>query len=207
MFRVQKHLTLILPLLLLFAALLWCWTDPGSIIDRQRRSVFDYYQRLAPRAYQNAPVRIVDIDDASLAHVGQWPWPRSAVAAMVGRLSASGASVIVFDIVFAEPDRTSPSQILNIWSADGVPVDAMRQALSAVPDHDALLAKAIHDAGNVVTGFGLTDGAGGGKPVVRSGFASLGDDPLPFIPNYSGAVDSLPNLEAAAAGNGSVSFS
>ena len=207
MFRVQKHLTLILPLLVMLAALVWCWTDPGSIIDRQRRSVFDYYQRLAPRTYQDAPVRIVDIDDASLATVGQWPWPRSAVAAMVGRLSASGASAIVFDIVFAEPDRTSPAQILNIWSADGVPVDAMRKSLAAVPDHDALLAKAIHDAGNVVTGFGLSNEPGGHKPVLRSGFASLGDDPLPFIPDYAGAIDSLPILEAAASGNGSVSFS
>ncbi len=207
MFRVRMSLTLILPLLLLLAALMWCWTDPGNIIDRQRRSVFDYYQRLAPRAYQNAPVRIVDIDDASLAQVGQWPWPRSAVAAMVGRLSQAGASAIVFDIVFAEPDRTSPSQALAIWAADGVPVDALRHSLSGVPDHDALLAKAIHDAGNVVTGFGLTDAAGGRKPVLRSGFASLGDDPRPFIPDYAGAVDSLPILERAAAGNGSVSFS
>jgi adenylate cyclase len=207
MFRVQNPLTLIVPLLVLLAALVWCWTDPGSIIDRQRRSVFDYYQRLAPRTYQDAPVRIVDIDDASLAAVGQWPWPRSAVAALVGRLSASGASAIVFDVVFAEPDRTSPTQILNIWSADGVAVDTMRKSLSAVPDHDALLAKAIRDAGNVVTGFGLSNEPGGRKPLLRTGFASLGDDPLPFIPDYAGAIDSLPILEAAAAGNGSVSFS
>src|SRR5438045_6948195 len=82
---------LLAPLLLLLGALLWSWFDPGNIIDRQRRSVFDYYQRLAPRTYQDTPVRIVDIDDASLARVGQWPWPRSAVAAMVSRLAASGA--------------------------------------------------------------------------------------------------------------------
>ena len=207
MFRVRMSLALIVPLLLLVAALLWSWTDPGSIIDRQRRSVFDYYQRLAPRAYQNAPVRIVDIDDASLARVGQWPWPRSAVAAMVGRLSQAGASAIVFDAIFAEPDRSSPSQVLAIWAADGVPIDALRHSLSGVPDHDTLLASAIHDAGNVVTGFGLTDEAGGRKPLVHSGFASLGDDPRPFVPDYAGAVDGLPMFEAAAAGNGSVSFS
>ncbi|MGD0866844.1 MAG: CHASE2 domain-containing protein [Rhizomicrobium sp.] len=206
MFRVRLSLTLILQLALLVAALLWCWVDPGSIIDRQRRSVFDYYQRLAPRTYQKAPVRIVDIDDASLTQIGQWPWPRSAVAAMIGRLSQSGASAIVFDIVFAEPDRTSPAQILNIWTADGVPVDALRKTLSAVPDHDALLAKAIQDAGNVVTGFALTNAAGGREPAVRSGFATLGDDPLPFIPDYAGAVDNLPAIESAAAGNGSISF-
>ncbi|MGD0143303.1 MAG: adenylate/guanylate cyclase domain-containing protein [Rhizomicrobium sp.] len=202
----RTSLMLILQLLLLLTALLWCWIDPGNIIDRQRRDVFDYYQRLAPRTYQNAPVRIVDIDDASLAQVGQWPWPRSAVAAMVGRLSAAGAAAIVFDIVFAEPDRTSPSQILTIWAADGAPVASLRQTLSAIPDHDALLAKAMHDAGNVVTGFALTGSADGRKPLVRSGFATLGDDPIPFIPDYAGAVNNLPAIEAAAAGNGSISF-
>jgi adenylate cyclase len=192
-----------LPLLI---ALAWCWFDPGEIIAHQRRSVFDYYQRLAPRAWQDTPVRIVDIDDASLTQLGQWPWPRSQVAAMVARLSASGAATIVFDIVFAEPDRTSPAQSLALWSANGAPVATLQKAISALPDHDVLLAKAIHDAGNVVTGFALTDGAQGHPPILRAGFATLGDDPLPFVPGFKGAVTSLPVLEKEVAGNGSVTF-
>ncbi len=192
--------------MLLLAALLWCWFDPGSIIARQRRAVFDYYQRIAPRAYQDAPVRIIDIDDASLARIGQWPWPRSAVAAMVERLAASGAAAIAFDIVFAEPDRTSPAQVLSIWTAGGAPEAPLRQALSALPDHDALLAKAIGDAGNVVSGFALTDTGAGRKPLARAGFAMLGDDAHAFVPDFSGSVVNLPIIEAAAAGNGSISF-
>jgi adenylate cyclase len=194
------------PLLLLVGALLWSWFDPGNIIDRQRRSVFDYYQRLAPRTYQETPVRIVDIDDASLARVGQWPWPRSAVAAMVSRLAASGARAIAFDIVFAEPDRTSPSQTLAVWAADGVAVGPLQKSLATVPDHDALLAAAFHDAGNVVTGFALTGTPEGRTPVVRTGFASLGDEPGGFVPDYAGLVNNLPALEAQSAGNGSISF-
>ena len=206
MLRARLSLTLMTQLLLLLVALLGCWFDPGNIIERQRRSVFDYYQRLEPRPCQNAPVRIVDIDDASLARVGQWPWPRSAIAAMVSRLSAAGAAAIVFDIIFAEPDRTSPSQVLAIWAADGVSVEALRHSLSGVPDHDALLAKAIHDAGNVVTGFALTGAMKGRAPAVRSGFATLGDSPLPYIVDYTGTVTNLPAIEASAAGHGSISF-
>ena len=37
---------------------------------------FDTFQRLHPREFQNAPVRIVDIDEESLRRYGQWPWPR-----------------------------------------------------------------------------------------------------------------------------------
>jgi adenylate cyclase len=42
-----------------------------------RLIAFDYYQRLDPQPYDpNLPVRIVDIDEKSLAMFGQWPWPR-----------------------------------------------------------------------------------------------------------------------------------
>ena len=62
---------------LVFAAVvaLRAW-DPLPI-QQVRFLVFDTYQRIDPRPYDpNAPVRIVDIDNASLARVGQWPWPR-----------------------------------------------------------------------------------------------------------------------------------
>jgi len=199
-------LTLLAQLLLLLLALIWCWFDPGNSIARQRTSVFDYYQWLKPRAYQDAPVRIVDVDDASLARVGQWPWPRNIMATMVRRLHDSGAAAIVFDIVFAEPDRTSPAQVLATWAADGAQVESLRHTYANLPDHDALLANAIKDAGNVVTGFALTGVTGGRPPAVRSGFATLGDDPRPFVSDFSGSVADLPAIEAAAKGNGSISL-
>jgi adenylate cyclase len=77
-----------------------------------RNAYFDYLQRLAPREYTPLPVLIVDVDDASLSKLGQWPWPRDRLAAMVDRLSEMGAAVIVFDILFSEADRLSP----RIWS-------------------------------------------------------------------------------------------
>src|SRR5712671_1396933 len=67
--------------------------------------VFDWYQRLDPREWSpQSPVRIVSIDDESLARIGQWPWPRTTVAALVARLGQLGAAVVAVDIVFAEPD-------------------------------------------------------------------------------------------------------
>ena len=44
-----------------------------------RYIVFDGYQRFAPAPRPDAfPVRIVDIDEDSLLHLGQWPWPRAS---------------------------------------------------------------------------------------------------------------------------------
>src|SRR5579863_4983822 len=77
--------------------------------------VFDQFQRFKPRPYQSAPVRILDIDDESLARVGQWPWPRTRVAQLVDRLRQLGAKSIAFDVVFAESDRTSPATVVRSW--------------------------------------------------------------------------------------------
>ncbi len=58
-----------------------------------------------PRTEAGAPVAVVDIDEASIAELGQWPWPRTTLAQLVDRLGQAGAATIAFDIVFPEPDR------------------------------------------------------------------------------------------------------
>jgi hypothetical protein len=86
--------------------------EPAPVQELHLR-VFDVFQRLSPRSYTDVPVRIVDVDDASLERIGQWPWPRSEVGALVNGLFEMGAAVVVFDAVFAEPDRTSPLRLLD----------------------------------------------------------------------------------------------
>ena len=113
----RRQLPVVVPALVLAAAFLLRVFNPGGIISDQQRTVFDYYQRFAPRVYEDAPVKIVDIDDESLAKLGQWPWPRTLLAQLVANLANAGAAVIAFDAVFAEPDRTSPANVLPIWSA------------------------------------------------------------------------------------------
>jgi adenylate cyclase len=174
---------------------------PPAVQDAQLRT-FDAFQRLAPRAYRPAPVRIVDIDDDSLAKRGQWPWPRTLVAELVDKLAALGAGPIAFDIVFAEPDRTSPASVLPLWPETPA-TEALRADLAQVPDHDAVLAEAIGRA-SVVTGFALTAEPSQGTrlPALKAGFAFSGEDPLEHLAPFPGTVVNLPALEAAAAGNG-----
>ncbi|MBN2141569.1 MAG: adenylate/guanylate cyclase domain-containing protein [Desulfovibrionaceae bacterium] len=56
---------------------------------------------------------IVDIDEKSLAELGQWPWPRYRVALLLARLRQAGVLAVGLDILFAEPDRTSPEVLKN----------------------------------------------------------------------------------------------
>ena len=88
----------------------------GPGVQSIRNLVFDGFQRLEPRiSPPDAPVRVVDIDEESLKRIGQWPWPRDRIAQAVDRLNELGAAVVTLDIIFAEPDRTSPDQILAAW--------------------------------------------------------------------------------------------
>lgn len=92
--------------------------SPYSPFRQIQPLVFDLYQRLHPRPYGNSPVVIVDIDEESIARIGQWPWPRTTMATLTDRLGELGAATVVFDIVFSEPGRTSPARVLGEFSDD-----------------------------------------------------------------------------------------
>ncbi|MFN8924874.1 MAG: CHASE2 domain-containing protein [Rhodospirillales bacterium] len=203
----MKILKAVLPGLVVLAAVLALRvTDPFLLQEQVRLFTFDTYQRVSPRPYAPVPVRIVDIDDATLAREDlQWPWPRTKVAELVVALANAGAAVIAFDVTFSEPDRTSPGNVLRIWSAVS-DVDTLAPALRDLPDHDELLADLVGQAGNVVLGYALLDAPDGARPSVRAGFAHAGADPRRFLTPYRGAVVNLPNLESAAAGHGFFSF-
>src|SRR5262252_2374357 len=90
-------------LLLVDLVILRAW-DPQLLVA-MRFKFFDIFQQWLPREETRFPVTIVDIDEASLAQLGQWPWSRSVLASLVNRLQQDGAAAIGFDVVFAEPDR------------------------------------------------------------------------------------------------------
>ncbi len=87
---------------------------------------YDLRLEYSPTFVKDPPVTLVTIDDASLAALGRWPWPRDTHARLIEALNAAGAKVIVLDIEFPEP---SPDPAL-----------------------DARLAEAARRAGNVVVG-------------------------------------------------------
>lgn len=171
-------------------------------IENLQIATFDTYNRLQPRP-PHPGVRIVDIDESSLRRYGQWPWPRTRIAELVTALNAMGPAAIAFDIVFAEPDRTSP-QVLASRLPDGGADATVRSALMAMPDHDQQLGQAIARAGNVVTGFMLNPVGFGKAPDQHVGWGKPGgkDDPANFVPYLSGSIVNLESIAEAAAGNG-----
>lgn len=203
---IRRRLSVVVPTVWLLLALAWHREDPGGLLSDFRQSLFDYYQRFEPRQYEPVPVRIIDIDDETLARTGlQWPWPRNIIADLVTRLTQAGAATIVFDFVFAEPDRTSPRQAVKYWS-DKDQASGLGGILGSLPDHDVLFAKAIKDAGNVVLGYSLNTAPGGRMPRATAGIAYQGGDPREFLLQYQGYIPNLPVLEAVGAGSGAFNF-
>ncbi len=81
--------------------------DPWPV-EIFRLKIFDFYQTLKPRPVPAEPlVVIIDLDEASLAEVGQWPWSRTTLAVLADRVAKAGGVVLGFDAVFAEADRLS----------------------------------------------------------------------------------------------------
>lgn len=186
--------------LLLCLGVLRAWPTATAVLSNP---LFDTYQRLHPRPATEPPVLVVDIDEASIATLGQWPWSRSVIARMVERLQAMGAATIGFDVVFSEPDRLSLARAVEALRAQGVAI-ALPPTADQL-DSDQVLAGALA-AGNTVLGFALTDESTARPPPARAGFAYGGTDPRRYLPHFSGAVSNLDLLQTAAQGAGFFSF-
>ena len=201
----QKKASKFLIPLVLLAAVIGLRILFSEKVDDFSMRVFDQYQKIKPRVYKDAPVRFVDIDDESLARIGQWPWPRTVLAQLVSKLSEKGAAVIVMDILFSEADRTSPASALPVWTSDLPELKALQSKVTSLPDHDQVFAKAISEA-RVVTGFNLNADKNSNAPLVKAGFAHSGEDPLAYLPVFRGSISNLAILEKETAGNGSFNF-
>ncbi len=161
-----------------------------------RELSFDFYQRLHPRPAADFPVHVIDIDERSLAELGQWPWPRDRLATLTDRLTELGAAAIGFDILFPEADRMSPSRIAA--TLPGVDV-------ASLPDYDQIFADSLSRSPSIL-GFSSTSS---GKPLSggpKGGFAISGPDPTEGIPFLPGVAAPIPLLRDAAPGLAAVSL-
>ncbi len=187
--------------LVVLALLLWVRYDNSVFVEALRLRSFDLMQRLEPRVESAFPVVIIDIDERSLSRIGQWPWPRTVLAQLVDRLTASGAVAVGFDIMFAEPDRTSPAALPN--TLEGID-DTTRTLLESLPDNDEVFAGSLAKCPCVLGYATLAEfvPSGNRAPTSPAAIAEVGGDPRGFLRHYQGVISNLPILENAAPGRG-----
>ena len=189
-------------------ALALIFQQPG-LVNVARDRLFDYFQRLDPRPYDQTPVRVVEIDDAALEKYGQWPWPRHRFATLVDRVNEAGAAAIVFDVILAEPDRTSPVNVAANWPADATALSTIVAELGAADlsalDHDRRLSASLGSAPTVLHLTARADSSDGPCPPALEASRVQGmqaSDLARVAPSFRQVVPALPLFRAAASGEG-----
>jgi signal transduction histidine kinase len=179
--------------------------DPATM-ERLRLAYFDFQQAAWSPALHDRRVVIVDIDQASLTAIGQWPWPRSTVARLTTAIAAMEPAVIGFDVLLPLPDRLSPQEMLRSLPAIN---EATRSHLLSLPSNDALLAASFRRV-PVVLGIAVlpaTAAIGSGSAAAPvSVVAEAGADAGGHLPRYTSLIANVAELDAAAGGRGMVTL-
>jgi adenylate cyclase len=183
-------------------ALLHVWQPPQ--LSTLGNLVFDSYQRLWPRPYEDAGVKVVDIDDETIRRLGQWPWPRTDTARLTQALTDAGAAAIAFDVVFSEPDRTSPARAAEILRANPDAKGDYKD-IASMADHDMLFGQAMA-ASPSVAGYFMTRKPNSLRPMEQAGVVVTGTPPLSVLPAFEGSIPTMPLIAENAAGAGFVSI-
>ncbi len=137
---------------------------------------------------------IIDIDEASLAVLGHWPWRRDKIATIIDKLTALDVGIIGFDMVFAEEDYSSPKKVaqeLNI---------TIENAL----DYDEVFAKSIATSPSIL-GFVLNmeENFTNTLPNINAMFIEKERPEGDFIPKAKGVTANIPILQENAYSSGS----
>ena len=87
---------------------------PTSFDNRLRDYLFTFRGEIP----NSGNVVIIDIDEASLKQLGQWPWSRNKVSKIIENLNGANIGIIGMDIVFAEEDNSSPHAIFKKFGVE-----------------------------------------------------------------------------------------
>lgn len=125
-------INLLLSFFIIFS-FVWLYIEkPGGLQNFDKKFI-DILLSIRGAIPASKDIVIVDLDEKSLKELGQWPWQRNKFAKVLENLSAAGAGIIGLDIVFAEPDNSSPSKVLK----------EMGIKYKDAPDFDRMLAKTM----------------------------------------------------------------
>lgn len=110
--------------------------------------VSDSFWRLGASSKAERRVVLVDIDEKSLRALGPWPWPRSTMSELSDKLSAAGAAVQAYDIIFSD-SRPGDDSLAAAWARAAAPVVGA-QLFSIEPG--------VESSSGVLSGFVSTPG-------------------------------------------------
>ncbi|MBW2609762.1 MAG: CHASE2 domain-containing protein [Deltaproteobacteria bacterium] len=87
-----------------------------SFVDSMERQIYDLGMRFTPAQDQGTGrIVLIDIDDTSIARLGEWPWPRHLIAEMIDILQRNKARLIGLNIPFTEKETNQGLREVKIF--------------------------------------------------------------------------------------------
>ena len=191
-------------------------SDP-KLVEVLRLKYFDKLQQYSTRITDGHTYTvIVDIDEKSLEEIGQWPWSRTILAELFKKCAESGMLVLGLDILFAEPDRTSPNLIaLDLEKSQ----PELANQLSKMPPNEVIATNFMLKKGEkfdpkkpkmrVVLGHSALniEGDENRKDIQDTSVkAFLGKDPKKWLSPSIGLLANVSEFENSAYGAGTISL-
>ena len=125
----------------------------SSLANTAEMKLYDWRTRQSAatrHASPSADIVLVNIDDDSIKRmeplVGRWPWPRLAHATLIDYLAEGGARAVLYDVLFAEADRSTFKVGETEWTgeeSDQALVDATERAGNVVHVAEAASAELV----------------------------------------------------------------
>ncbi|MCU0858045.1 MAG: CHASE2 domain-containing protein, partial [Pontiellaceae bacterium] len=201
----KKRIPLMTGFLLLLAGAVGYRYEPPFLAGLCRRA-FDIFLEYNARPVQTDRVVLVDINDESLVQYGQWPWPRTRMGTLMSSLWKNGAAAVVFDVIFIEPDRTSPVELSRQWKNEFGAEVQISGLSSNLWNFDSVFAGGLAQGASVLGCFmeiaeaPLTELPERETGPYRGRFFEKGKPVRAWLPQAGGSLQPVPELAEAAAG-------
>ena len=176
------------------------FTNP-TIVQKISFINYDFYQKVFNRG-EVQDVTIVDIDEKSIAKVGQFPWRRDIYSIILKNLNQHNPKAIAFDIVFSEEDKQNPKDLLlQLQKESNELIDI------EVADTNKIFVDSIKKSKTILPILGEPNDnfvKNDSEPKVR--IVTKGENPKNFIYKFKNKIISLEEISNAASGIGSISL-
>tara|TARA_B100001094_G_scaffold329152_1_gene391253 strand:- start:5294 stop:7297 length:2004 start_codon:yes stop_codon:yes gene_type:complete len=172
-----------------------------SLVQKISFINYDFYQKVFNRGeVQN--VTIVDIDEKSIAKIGQFPWRRDIYSKILNNLNQFNPSAIAFDIVFSEEDKQNPQDLLLKLQKES------DQVISAnVLNTNKIFIDSISKSKVILPVLGEPNDnfvENNSKPKLK--IITKGENAKIFLYSYKNKIISLEEINNAASGIGAISL-
>jgi adenylate cyclase len=198
MFKKYQNIIILIFFVILLIVLKITNTD---IVKKISLINYDFYQKTLVKG-EVKNITIIDIDEKSIATIGQFPWRRDVYAKILSNLNQFNPASVAFDIFFSEKDKQNPKNLLiELKKNNSIPenievIDTNKIFIDELKKTKVILPVVGEIKENIVIN--------NSKPKLR--IISKGSNPKNYLFKFIGKITSLEKINNAATGIGSISL-